>query len=108
MANELTSTGIISVGKDNIGIYGLNSKFKNSGNIMVHELTGLQNIGIYTKSSGTSDYFGVENTGTINVEGQKSIGIYALAEAGNTGSVKMSSGSIFVKSANQTRGTLIK
>lgn len=105
--NELTSTGIISVGKDNIGVYGLNSKFKNSGNILVHEQTGLQNIGIYTKSSGTTDSFEVENTGTINVDGQKSIGLYALSETGNTGKVKISSGSIFVKSANSTSATNI-
>ncbi|MBP9477492.1 MAG: autotransporter-associated N-terminal domain-containing protein [Sebaldella sp.] len=105
--NELTSTGLIAVGKDNIGVYGLNSKFKNNGQILVNEQTGLQNIGIYTKSSGTSESFDIENRGIITVNGQKSIGIYASSEAGNTGSIKMSTGAITVNSANPTSATNI-
>ena len=105
--NELTSTGIITVGKDNIGVYGLNSKFKNSGQILVNETTGLQNIGIYVKSSGAADNFEVENTGTLTVFGEKSIGLYASSEAGNTGKVNMSSGTVTVKAVSPASATNI-
>ncbi len=101
------SIGNIYVGKDNIGAYGLNSYFKNSGNIYVTETTGLQNIGIYTKSKGTGTNFDLVNTGLLEVEGQKSIGLHAISENGATGRVDLTSGQIKVKSSNIASNTNI-
>lgn len=101
------SNGNIYVGKDNIGIYGINSNLKNTGKIYITETTGLQNIGAYIKSKGTGNSFEFVNTGLLEVEGEKSIGLHALSEEGSKGRIDLTNGKITVKSSNIASNTNI-
>ncbi|MCP1224255.1 autotransporter-associated N-terminal domain-containing protein, partial [Sebaldella sp. S0638] len=105
-ANE--STGIIRVNKNNIGVYSLNSRFENKGTglLSVENTTAAQNIGIYavTSNDAAADNFLITNSGTIEVNGLKNIGIYSeikdTANAGDTGHINLSSGRINVTASD--------
>ena len=105
-ANEIGAAGLLTVGKDNIGVYLNNSNLKNSGKISVENGAAAQNIGIYAfakDKSGVADSFTLENTGTIEVNGLKNIGIYGKTDSGvsgNQGTINLSSGKINVTASD--------
>ena len=94
------TNGIITVGKNNIGVYNKNSYLSQNGTIdVLHSGTGTLNIGVHALADGGS--FTLDNNGTINVNGIKNIGIsLETTNLGDTGILNITGGTINVSSTS--------
>ncbi|WP_339007971.1 autotransporter-associated N-terminal domain-containing protein [Fusobacterium varium] len=102
-ANE--TSGIITVGENNIGIYSKDSILKNSGTINVtHNASGTENIGIHNVTD--NENFTFSNSGTINVNGVSNIGISAKTTGTHQGSIELSGGTLNVTAASLADGDI--
>ncbi|WP_462425097.1 autotransporter-associated N-terminal domain-containing protein [Fusobacterium sp. THCT13E1] len=102
-ANE--TSGIITVGENNIGIYSKDSILKNSGTINVtHNASGTENIGIHNVTDNGN--FTFSNSGTINVNGVSNIGISAKTTGTHQGSIELSGGTLNVTAASLADGDI--
>lgn len=104
--NTLNETsGIVNVGKNNIGIYSKDSILKNSGTInVVHNEAGTENIGVHNVTDNGN--FTFSNSGTINVNGVSNIGISAKTTGAHQGMIELSGGTIVVTAASLADGNI--
>ncbi|SQJ03172.1 Uncharacterised protein [Fusobacterium ulcerans] len=104
--NTLNETsGIVNVGKNNIGIYSKDSILKNSGTInVVHNEAGTENIGVHNVTDNGN--FTFSNSGTINVNGVSNIGISAKTTGAHQGMIELNGGTIVVTAASLADGNI--
>ncbi len=104
--NTLNETsGIVNVGKNNIGIYSKDSILKNGGTInVVHNEAGTENIGVHNVTDNGN--FTFSNSGTINVNGVSNIGISAKTTGAHQGMIELNGGTIVVTAASLADGNI--
>lgn len=103
VANE--TSGIITVGENNIGIYSKDSILKNSGTISVtHNASGTENIGVHNVADNGNFIF--SNSGTVTVNGVSNIGISAKTTGTHTGLIELSGGNITVTASSLADGDI--
>ena len=102
-ANE--TSGVITVGGNNIGIYSKDSVLKNRGTINVtYNGNGTENIGIHNVTD--NDDFVFSNSGNVNVYGVSNIGISAKTDGVHSGLIELSSGNINVTASSLNDGDI--
>lgn len=84
-----TNKGMLTIGKDNIGIYAKNSKIIHDGTSGQKILSNSDGaIGIYGESSGTGNYE-IELNGSVEVNGDNAIGVYGTSGTGQESKIKL-------------------